>query len=61
MIPVEARIQNEEPVGDADEEPGERGLFRKRGRKRIRQIPHVPQIDEMDCGAASLAMVWLMR
>ncbi|HEO71933.1 MAG TPA: peptidase domain-containing ABC transporter, partial [Candidatus Hydrogenedentes bacterium] len=32
------------------------GLFRKR-RKRLRRMPFVRQIDEMDCGAASLAMV----
>jgi ATP-binding cassette subfamily B protein len=34
----------------------ERGLFRKRV-KRIRKIDHVTQIDEMDCGAASLGMI----
>ena len=34
----------------------ESGLFRK-GKKRIRKIDHIEQIDEMDCGAASLAMV----
>ena len=28
-----------------------------RGRRRIHRFPHVKQIDEMDCGAASLAMV----
>lgn len=28
-----------------------------KGRKRIRRFPHVKQVDEMDCGAASLAMV----
>ncbi len=28
-----------------------------KGNKRIRSFPHVKQIDEMDCGAASLAMV----
>ncbi len=32
------------------------GLFRKR-KRRIRRIEFVQQIDEMDCGAASLAMV----
>ena len=35
---------------------GDRGYFRKR-RRRIRRMPLVRQIDEMDCGAASLAMV----
>ena len=47
--PVEAQ-EAEEPFAD------ERGLFRK-GKKRIRRIPIVGQIDEMDCGAASVAMV----
>ncbi len=32
------------------------GLFRKK-RSRIRSFPHVLGIDEMDCGAASLAMI----
>ena len=31
-------------------------LFRKR-KARIRHFPHVQQIDEMDCGAASLGMI----
>ncbi len=34
----------------------EDGHFVK-GNKRIRSFPHLKQIDEMDCGAASLAMV----
>ncbi len=34
----------------------EAGRFVKR-RKRIRRFPHLWQIDEMDCGASSLAMV----
>ena len=34
----------------------EQGLFRKRS-KRIRKIEHITQIDEMDCGAASLGMI----
>jgi HlyB family type I secretion system ABC transporter len=40
----------EEPFADAQ------GYFRKRG-KRIRKIEHITQIDEMDCGAASLGMI----
>jgi HlyB family type I secretion system ABC transporter len=32
------------------------GYFAKKA-KRIRRFPHVKQIDEMDCGAASLAMI----
>ena len=34
----------------------ETGLFRKR-KRRIRKIDHITQIDEMDCGAASLGMI----
>ena len=34
----------------------EHGFFRKR-LKRIRRIEHITQIDEMDCGAASLGMI----
>jgi HlyB family type I secretion system ABC transporter len=41
---------------DGDAPFGDRGYFRKR-RRRIRRMPLVRQIDEMDCGAASLAMV----
>jgi HlyB family type I secretion system ABC transporter len=49
------------PETDGAEQPDapfedEAGHFRK-GKKRIRRMPFVPQIDEMDCGAASLAMV----
>jgi HlyB family type I secretion system ABC transporter len=41
-----------------DEDPfaSEEGYFRKR-RGRVRRFPFVYQIDEMDCGAASLGMV----
>ena len=37
----------------------EDGRFVKRGKpgQRLRRFPHLKQIDEMDCGAASLAMV----
>src|SRR2546421_11832412 len=65
LLPAETHVQNkvelerqpssapqdkEEPFAD------EKGLFRKRG-KRIRKIEHLTQIDEMDCGAASLGMI----
>src|SRR4030095_3757708 len=40
----------EEPFAD------EQGYFRKRA-ERIRKFEYVPQIDEMDCGAASLGMI----
>src|SRR2546430_334418 len=66
LLPAETHVQNkveldgQQPPADGEdkEEPfaDERGLFRKRG-KRIRKIDHVMQIDEMDCGAASLGMI----
>src|SRR5437764_2411126 len=66
LLPAETHVQNkveldgQQPPADGEdkEEPfaDERGLFRKRG-KRIRKIDHVTQIDEMDCGAASLGMI----
>src|SRR4029453_13119319 len=40
----------EEPFAD------EQGYFRKRA-ERIRKFEYIPQIDEMDCGAASLGMI----
>jgi len=49
QVPTETE-EKEEPFAD------ERGLFRKR-EKRIRKIDHITQIDEMDCGAASLGMI----
>ena len=48
--PRPERTDKEEPFAD------ERGFFRKQTR-RTRKIDHIMQIDEMDCGAASLAMV----
>ncbi len=65
MLPAEAATHNkvqldgEQPtVADGEEDPfaDEKGFFRKRARK-IRKIEHVQQIDEMDCGAASLGMI----
>jgi ATP-binding cassette subfamily B protein len=58
LLPAETRVHDktEIPEEDGDLFADERGLFRKR-KKRIRGIPHVQQIDEMDCGAASLAMI----
>jgi HlyB family type I secretion system ABC transporter len=66
LLPAETQVQDkvelngEQPPTEAEEkeEPfaDERGLFRKRG-KRIRKIDHIAQIDEMDCGAASLGMI----
>ena len=45
-----ASEEGEEPFAD------ESGLFRKR-KKPIRKFEHIAQIDEMDCGAASLGMI----
>jgi HlyB family type I secretion system ABC transporter len=66
MLPAETQTQNKvaldgeqlpTPVeGDRDPFADEEGYFRKRG-KRIRKIEHITQIDEMDCGAASLGMI----
>jgi ATP-binding cassette subfamily B protein len=66
MLPAETQahdkvqLDGEQPTAaDEDkEEPfvDEHGLFRKRA-KRIRKIDHIAQIDEMDCGAASLGMI----
>src|SRR5438105_5017472 len=66
LLPAETQVQDkvqldgEQPPSEVEEkeEPfaDEQGLFRKRG-KRIRKIDHITQIDEMDCGAASLGMI----
>jgi HlyB family type I secretion system ABC transporter len=66
LLPAEAKradkteLDSERPPAQAEEgaEPfvDEEGHFRKRA-KRIRKIEHVQQIDEMDCGAASLGMI----
>jgi HlyB family type I secretion system ABC transporter len=64
MLPAEAQVSNKVEVdrqlapveGEEDPFADEQGLFRKRG-KRVRKIEHIAQIDEMDCGAASLGMV----
>ena len=65
LLPAETQVQNKveldgkpPPAPEDKEEPfaDDRGLFRKRG-KRIRKIEHITQIDEMDCGAASLGMI----
>ena len=66
LLPAETRradkteLDGEQPPTDAEEKEDpfadEEGYFRKRG-KRIRKIEHLQQIDEMDCGAASLGMI----
>jgi len=66
LLPAETRVHDkvkldgEQPPPEREdkEEPfaDERGLFRKKAR-RTRKIDFIMQIDEMDCGAASLAMI----
>ena len=66
LLPAETRrtdkteLDGEQPSIEIDgqEDPfaDEKGFFRKRA-KRIRKIEHIQQIDEMDCGAASLGMI----
>jgi ATP-binding cassette subfamily B protein len=60
-----AAIQSPGPASEAASETNDArlgpfasadGHFIKNG-KRIRRFPHVKQIDEMDCGAASLGMI----
>ena len=62
ILPAESRTHEktagvEEPPAEAEDElfADKQGFFRKR--RRIRRVPFVPQIDEMDCGAAALGMV----
>src|SRR5205807_8026579 len=53
-------LDEEQPATEGEDgaEPfaDEKGLFRK-SKKRIRRFEHIQQIDEMDCGAASLGMI----
>jgi ATP-binding cassette subfamily B protein len=52
----EESVESVASSGDEAAFADEKGLFTKR-KRRIRSIPFVLQIDAMDCGAASLAMV----
>jgi ATP-binding cassette subfamily B protein len=66
LLPAEVAAHNKVQIDEQEErEPSEEeeepfatpdGLFAGR-RRRIRGIPFVSQVDEADCGAASLAMV----
>ena len=66
MLPAETHAHNKveltaeeaAAVPETEEEPfaDEKGFFKKRA-KRIKKIEHIAQIDEMDCGAASLGMI----
>ncbi|MEP6909482.1 MAG: peptidase domain-containing ABC transporter [Actinomycetota bacterium] len=62
LVPAEAAVA--EPVGldqvdapAAAEEAVEEWAAEAKKARRIRKFPHVWQVDEMDCGAACLAMV----
>ena len=67
MLPAEARAPGKTVLPDDGDggpggevpgdgaEPDDQVFFTRR--KRIRKFPFVEQIDEMDCGAASLAMI----
>ncbi len=66
LLPAETRVHDKVKL-DGQQRPAEgkdkgepfadeRGFFRKRA-KRARKIEYIMQIDEMDCGAASLAMI----
>jgi ATP-binding cassette subfamily B protein len=50
--PAKRGVESEPPLPFASDD----GRFIKRG-TRIRTFPHVQQIDEMDCGAACIAMI----
>src|SRR6266496_2306378 len=66
LLPAETRVHDKvkldgqrlPPEREDKEEPfaDERGFFRKQA-KRTHKIDFIMQIDEMDCGAASLAMI----
>jgi Peptidase C39 family/Cyclic nucleotide-binding domain len=59
LLPAETRVQDKVAIDEQQPEPSDakEGWFRSGDKRRIRRIPHVQQIDEMDCGAASLAMI----
>jgi HlyB family type I secretion system ABC transporter len=54
--PVVDAPESSADSGDDAPFADENGLFKKR-RRRVRSFPFIRQMDEMDCGAASLAMV----
>jgi ATP-binding cassette subfamily B protein len=65
MLPADAQktdkveLDKDQPeTAEGAEDPfvDETGKFRKRG-QRVRKMEHIEQIDEMDCGAASLGMI----
>ncbi len=54
-VGVHEKTAGVEEHGEDEPFADEKGFFRKH--RRIRSMPYVQQIDEMDCGAASLGMV----
>ena len=66
LLPADADLQRRalrngdaahvDAVDGEDPFATENGLFRK-GKRRIRGVSHIQQIDEMDCGATCLAMI----
>lgn len=67
LLPAEA-VAGDQPVIESIEPPAPSGMVLAAtpqledmaalaGRRRIRNFPHIYQLDEMDCGAACLAMV----
>jgi ATP-binding cassette subfamily B protein len=59
LLPAETKVYDKVAVDAGEDEPfaDEQGFFKKARKRRIRPPKHVQQIDEMDCGAASLAMI----
>ncbi len=60
QLPAETQVSDKVDLGP--EAPETEGTFEESGglfgkRRRIRRVPHVQQIDEMDCGAACLGMI----
>ncbi len=55
-VAIDDKVESDKTADGEDPFADESGLFRK-GKKRIRRIDHIEQIDEMDCGAASLGMI----
>lgn len=62
ILPADTAVSEKVGPGQVDDAADDDGPFAVDGRfvkrrRRIRRFPFVSQVDEMDCGAASLAMV----
>jgi ATP-binding cassette subfamily B protein len=57
LLPAETRAHDKTGGADEPEEDIFQGEDGRKPKGRIRHISHVQQIDEADCGAASLAMI----